>query len=84
MIGLVTGSRFVSGQTQKRFIMTAKNTLVSGGRISASVIQALCGLQLWVPSPPALATKAVTVGTWHRSNERCSTVAEAKGQGLNP
>lgn len=48
------------------FIMTAKNTLVSSGRFSASVMQGLCGVQLWVPSPPALAKEAVMVGTWHR------------------
>lgn len=61
-------SRSVSGQTQKRLVTTAKKDWRVGGQISASVTQALCGVHLWVPSPPALARKAVTVGTWRRGH----------------
>lgn len=48
-------SRSVSGQTQKKLVTTAKKDWRVSGRISASVTQALRGVQLWVPSPPALA-----------------------------
>lgn len=59
-------SRSVSGQTQKRLVTTAKKDWRVSGRISASGTQALCGVQLWVPSPPALARKAGMVRTWRR------------------
>lgn len=46
--------------------MAAEKHLGTCGQIPTSGIQASCGVQLRVPAPPAVAKKAVMLGTWQR------------------
>ena len=66
LVGLAADSIDLCLATLGRDLSWLLKTTLALVAESASGIQALCSVQLWVPSPPALAKKAVMVGTWQK------------------